>query len=219
MVCNHQTFGGPRTGRGSLPPTPIWPGRMSEEPRHWSTRSSWLSGGGPSRLTGLCGTRRLVTRPTAVTMTARSSEPGSDCPISAVGPAGRQKPQSAGYTGDPWPASPRRRHAGGDLRVSNRGAQIARLTLRVSVLHLSRVEFHRSARRHEVPDDDVEHAVAHPIGWVELGDDPPRYLLVGPDRAGNLLEVVVMVVDGTDLVIHAMRLRHSTEREIFGDDQ
>ena len=81
------------------------------------------------------------------------------------------------------------------------------------------MEFHPSTRRHEVPDDDVDHAVAHSINWVELGDDPPRYLAVGPDRAGNLLEVVVMVVDGTELVIHAMRLRRSTEREVFGDDQ
>lgn len=42
---------------------------------------------------------------------------------------------------------------------------------------------------------------------------------MGPDRAGNLLEAVVMVIDGTELVIHAMRLRRSTEREVFGGDQ
>lgn len=70
-----------------------------------------------------------------------------------------------------------------------------------------------------MPDHDVEHAAAHPFVWVELGDDPPRYLLVGPDRAGNLLEVVVMIIDGTELVIHAMRLRRSTDREVFGGDQ
>ncbi len=28
-----------------------------------------------------------------------------------------------------------------------------------------------------------------------------------PDRAGNLLEVVVLLLDDTDLIIHAMRMR------------
>jgi len=56
------------------------------------------------------------------------------------------------------------------------------------------VEIHRSARRHQVPDEDISHAYEHPVAWVELGDDPLRYLLAGADRAGNLLELVVLVV-------------------------
>ena len=54
------------------------------------------------------------------------------------------------------------------------------------------MEIHPSARRHQVPDEDISHACEHAIAWIELDDDPPRYLLAGPDRAGNLLELVVL---------------------------
>jgi hypothetical protein len=74
-------------------------------------------------------------------------------------------------------------------------------------------EVHRSARRHRVADEDIEHATV----WVELGDDPLRYLLVGPDRSGHVLELVVIhTAELVELVIHAMALRRSTERELFG---
>lgn len=91
--------------------------------------------------------------------------------------------------------------------------------LGIVVLRLFRVEIHGSARRHDVPDDDIEHAVANSIAWAELGDNPPRFLLAGPDRAGNLLEVVVLDVGGAELVIHAMPLRAATERELFGGER
>ena len=89
----------------------------------------------------------------------------------------------------------------------------------VLVVHLSRVEIHESARRHGVADEDIEHAVVHSVTWVELGDDPPRYLLAGPERAGNLFELVVLVLGGDELVIHAMPLRRTTARALFGDER
>lgn len=93
------------------------------------------------------------------------------------------------------------------------------VTAGFSVLHLFRVDIHESARRHGIADEDIVHAYAHAIGWVRLGDDPPRYLLAGGDRAGNLLELVVIGVPDDPLVIHAMPLRKSTEQELFGVDQ
>ena len=90
---------------------------------------------------------------------------------------------------------------------------------RFSVLHLFRVEIHDSARRHGIADEDIVHAYAHAMEWVRLGDEPPRYLLAGGDRAGNLLELVVIGVPDDPLVIHAMSLRKSTEQELFGGDQ
>ncbi len=57
------------------------------------------------------------------------------------------------------------------------------------------------------------------MAWVELGDDPLRYLVAGVDRAGNLVELVVLAVQNDVLVIHAMALRRSTRRELFGDDR
>ena len=80
------------------------------------------------------------------------------------------------------------------------------------------MEVHRSARRHGAPDQAIQHAYRHAIAWVELDDDAPRYLVVGPDPAGNLLELVVLVGAEVELVIHAMPLRHSTQREVFGDE-
>ncbi len=42
----------------------------------------------------------------------------------------------------------------------------------------------------------------------DLGEDPDRWLVVGPDRAANLLEVVVLItVEGDEMIIHAMPLR------------
>jgi len=84
------------------------------------------------------------------------------------------------------------------------------------VIHLLRVEIHPTARRHGVSDADAQHAVTRATAWVELDDDPPRYLVVGPARSGNLLEVVVIQLGRRELVIHAMALRRSTEREVFG---
>ena len=80
------------------------------------------------------------------------------------------------------------------------------------------MEIHESARHHGVADEDIEHALAHSVTWVELGDEPSRYLLAGPDRAGNLLELVVLVLGGDELVIHAMGLRRTSAQELFGDE-
>ncbi|MCK9901188.1 hypothetical protein MXD63_14000 [Frankia sp. Cpl3] len=39
-------------------------------------------------------------------------------------------------------------------------------------------------------------------------ENPQRELRLGPDRAGNLLEIVVLLLDGgTELIIRAMRMR------------
>jgi hypothetical protein len=45
------------------------------------------------------------------------------------------------------------------------------------------------------------------------GDDPNRWLVIGPDRAGNLLEVIVLItVEGDEIVIHAMPRRPKYRR-------
>lgn len=78
------------------------------------------------------------------------------------------------------------------------------------------VEVHRSARKHGVADQDAIHAagrflVAYPLDGEDQGG-PRRELRLGPDRAGNLLEAVVLLLDdGDELVIHAMRMRPKYE--------
>ncbi len=42
--------------------------------------------------------------------------------------------------------------------------------------------------------------------------------MTGADRAGNLLELVAMEIEKDVLVIHAMTLRRSTQREVFGGE-
>jgi hypothetical protein len=76
------------------------------------------------------------------------------------------------------------------------------------------VEIRRSARKHGVADADLRHAVAHALRDLEVSDEPPwRVLYLGPDRAGNLLEVVVIERDdGTELAIHAMKMRRKYEQ-------
>jgi hypothetical protein len=82
------------------------------------------------------------------------------------------------------------------------------------------VEIHSSARGHGIEDDDIRHAYDHAVAWIEIDDDPPRFLLSGPDSAGNLLELVVLVLAGQRvLVIHAMKLRRTTADELFGGTQ
>jgi len=94
----------------------------------------------------------------------------------------------------------------------------ARRTMNIrSTLNL--VEILPSAHKHHVVDDDMLHAVENCVVWLELDDDPLRYLLAGPDRAGNYLELVMLVIDGAELLIHAMPLRRSTAEELFGGEQ
>jgi hypothetical protein len=73
-----------------------------------------------------------------------------------------------------------------------------------------RVEFHRSAFKHGLDRDAILHGLEHALAVIALdpATDPPRILAIGPDCAGNLLEVVWLELDdGIEMVIHAMPLR------------
>lgn len=72
------------------------------------------------------------------------------------------------------------------------------------------MEFHRSAFKHGYGEADVLHAVEHALVIVDLDPDadPPSVLAIGPDSAGNLLEIIWLeLAEQVELVIHAMRLR------------
>lgn len=69
------------------------------------------------------------------------------------------------------------------------------------------MEIHASARKHGVADEDIHHAIDHALAIEDAGEDPDRWLVIGPDRAGNLLEVVVLSTVGQRLTIHAMPMR------------
>ena len=78
------------------------------------------------------------------------------------------------------------------------------------------MDIYRSARRHGIADEDILHAVEHALAVGEQDDGKVLYL--GPDRAGNVLEVVsVAREDGSEVVIHAMRMRAKYEPFLRGE--
>lgn len=71
------------------------------------------------------------------------------------------------------------------------------------------MEVHQSARKHGVEDDDILQAATHHLIAYMIDDDrPTRELRLGFDNTGRLLETVVLLLDdGAELVIHAMKAR------------
>lgn len=72
----------------------------------------------------------------------------------------------------------------------------------------------RSALKHGISAADGRHAATWPI-WVSPLDDehPQRTLRLGFDTIGRLLETVVLLWDdGTEELIHAMKIRPRYEQ-------
>ncbi|HLM87354.1 MAG TPA: hypothetical protein VK272_14335 [Solirubrobacteraceae bacterium] len=77
------------------------------------------------------------------------------------------------------------------------------------------MEIHSAARKHGIADADIQHAVEHAM-TIENQDDDTR-LYLGPARNAALLEVVTVVRDdGSELVIHAMKMRDTYQRLLPG---
>ncbi len=75
-----------------------------------------------------------------------------------------------------------------------------------------------SSRRHGIDDEDIQHAIEQALVIEEVAEDPVRYLLLGPDRAGNLLELVVLDRPQGPAVIHAMKMREKYRRLLPGSE-
>jgi hypothetical protein len=69
-----------------------------------------------------------------------------------------------------------------------------------------------SAFRHGVSAEDIKHAVRNAVVVEEIGEDAVRYLVLGPDRTANFLELVVMDRPQGPAVIHAMAMRPQYRR-------
>jgi uncharacterized DUF497 family protein len=74
------------------------------------------------------------------------------------------------------------------------------------------VEVLGSALKHGVDAQDIEHALRNAVVVEEVAEDPVRYLVLGPDRAANFLELVVMDRPQGPAVIHAMSMRAQYRR-------
>lgn len=78
------------------------------------------------------------------------------------------------------------------------------------------MEIHSSARKHGVADEDIEHVIDNAMSIDDQDDDTRLYL--GPARNAELLEVATIVRDdGSELVIHAMKMRRKYRRLLPGD--
>lgn len=84
------------------------------------------------------------------------------------------------------------------------------------VLQFPLVEINSSAQRHGVADEDIQHAVDNAMSIDDQDDDTRLYL--GPARNAELLEIVTLVRDdGSELVIHAMKMREKYRRLLPGE--
>ncbi|MDH4168836.1 MAG: hypothetical protein OEW42_04520 [Acidimicrobiia bacterium] len=81
------------------------------------------------------------------------------------------------------------------------------------------MEIHSSAYRHGLDDEQIEHAWDNALGFYDINPDhdPPKSLCIGPDPAGNLLELLYLQLDD-DLIIHAMPLRPVFRTYLTGED-
>ena len=65
-----------------------------------------------------------------------------------------------------------------------------------------------SARKHGISDEDISHALDHPFRYREQDyRGELRMLVIGADRSGRLLEIVLVPADEPARVIHADVLR------------
>jgi hypothetical protein len=88
-------------------------------------------------------------------------------------------------------------------------------TLEVSYYN-SLVEIHSSARKHGVGHGDIEHAIENAMSIDDQDDDTRLYL--GPAHDAELLEVVTISREGgSEIVIHAMKMRPKYRRLLPGD--
>ena len=80
------------------------------------------------------------------------------------------------------------------------------------------VGINASARRHGIEDGDIRHAITHAVFSDDIDPEPPvRRLHLGPDRSGNMLEVVRLHFDdGGVCAIHAMRMTKQSWRLLEG---
>ena len=61
-----------------------------------------------------------------------------------------------------------------------------------------------SARKHQIPDDDMLHPYRNPIRVFDLDE---LVMLIGPDTAARLVEVGVSEAEGIEFIVHAMPAR------------
>ena len=87
------------------------------------------------------------------------------------------------------------------------------------VLRYTELEIHETALKHRISELDIHHVCANSSDIFELDQesDEIKILIIGPDTAGNLLEVIGLEInDQSLLIIHAMKIRKSMVKLLEG---
>ena len=80
------------------------------------------------------------------------------------------------------------------------------------------LRIHPAARKHDISDADIRHAVKHAMA-IENSEDWTR-LYVGPGRDATLVEVVTVIRSRqVELAIHAMKIRPKSRRILLGESR
>ena len=87
------------------------------------------------------------------------------------------------------------------------------------VLRYAETEIHETAYKHGVSTLDIHHVCANSSDIFELDQESYeiKILIIGPDSAGNLLEVIGLEINNQSLlIIHAMKIRKSVMNLVEG---
>jgi len=87
------------------------------------------------------------------------------------------------------------------------------------VLRYAETEIHETAYKHGVSTLDIHHVCANSSDIFELDQESYeiKILIIGPDSAGNLLEVIGLEINNQSLlIIHAMKIRKSVINLVEG---
>ena len=103
--------------------------------------------------------------------------------------------------------------------MPRRKPKVRKSTLRQSlnsadsfVLRYTELEIHETALKHGISNLDIRHVCANSSDIFELDQESYeiKILIIGPDSAGNLLEVIGLETNNQSLlIIHAMKIRKS----------
>ena len=80
------------------------------------------------------------------------------------------------------------------------------------VLRYAELEIYETALKHGISNLDIRHVCANSSNIFELDQESYeiKILIIGPDSAGNLLEVIGLETNNQSLlIIHAMKIRKS----------
>jgi hypothetical protein len=70
------------------------------------------------------------------------------------------------------------------------------------------IEYSPTAFKHGITEDAIAHAISTKVHDSLIVGHPEKYLAIGFDSTGNLIEMIYNVVDDTTIqVFHAMKCR------------